>query len=214
MVFLEADAPFPDVSLADEDGLLAIGATLDSKRLLQAYNRGIFPWYNDGQPVLWWSPNPRMVLFLEDLKISKSLQQSIRNKNFNVTFNTAFEDVILHCSKIKRNKEDGTWITNGMIDAYTELHRLGHAVSVEVWQEDKLVGGLYGINLPDKKIFCGESMFSKVSDASKIALYFLVERLKQQEYHFVDCQIYTTHLASLGAKKISRQKFLNYLKQK
>jgi len=212
MVFLEADAPFPDVSFADEDGLLAIGATLDSNRLLEAYNRGIFPWYNEGQPVLWWSPDPRMLLFLKDFKASKSLLQSIRNKNFTVTFNTAFAEVISNCSKIKRKKEDGTWITDGMMDAYRKLHNLGHTLSVEVWQEEELVGGLYGVNLPDKKVFCGESMFSKVNNASKIALYFLVEKLKKDNYHFIDCQVYTKHLASLGAKKISRQKFLDYLK--
>ncbi len=212
MVFLEADAQFPDVSHADEDGLLAIGATLNSKRLLEAYNSGIFPWYNEGQPVLWWSPDPRMLLFLKDFKASKSLQQSIRNKKFKVTFNTAFAEVILNCSKIKRKKEDGTWITDGMMDAYSKLHDLGHAMSVEVWLEGELVGGLYGVNLPDKKVFCGESMFSKVNNASKTALYFLVEKLKKENYHFIDCQVYTEHLDSLGAREVDRKEFLQFLR--
>ncbi|PKP25444.1 MAG: leucyl/phenylalanyl-tRNA--protein transferase [Bacteroidetes bacterium HGW-Bacteroidetes-2] len=211
MVYLKKNSPFPDVSFADEDGLLAIGGALTSERLLLAYYSGIFPWFSEGQPVLWWSPNPRMVLFIENFKTSKSLLQSIRNKNFTVTFNLSFTEVIANCSKIQRPHQDGTWITNTMQKAYQELHRLGHAISVEVWQEDQLVGGLYGVDLPEKNFFCGESMFSKVSNASKIALYFLVEKLKKENYIGIDCQVYTNHLATLGAKEIDRKDFLKFL---
>lgn len=211
MVYLKKNSPFPNVSLADEDGLLAIGGTLTSERLLLAYYSGIFPWFSEGQPILWWSPNPRMVLFLENFHTSKSLLQSIKNKNFKVTFNTSFSEVIVNCSQMQRKNQDGTWITNEMQKAYLELHRLGHAISVEVWQEELLVGGLYGVDLPEKKLFCGESMFSKVSDASKIALYFLVEKLKNENYRCIDCQVFTNHLASLGAEEIDRNAFLKIL---
>jgi len=212
MVYLKKNNPFPDVSLADEDGLLAIGGTLTTKRLLLAYHSGIFPWFNEGQPILWWRPNPRMVLFLENFKVSNSLLQSIRNKNFKVTFNTSFSEVIVNCSQMQRKNQDGTWITNEMQKAYQELHRLGHAISVEVWQDELLVGGLYGVDLPVKKLFCGESMFSNVSDASKVALYFLVEKLKKENYRCIDCQVFTNYLASLGAREIGRNAFLKFLK--
>jgi leucyl/phenylalanyl-tRNA---protein transferase len=211
MIFLNENTPFPDVSLADEDGLLAFGGKLTTKRLLEAYNSGIFPWFSDGQPVLWWSPDPRMVLFLEQFKVSKSLRKSIKSGAFQVTFNTAFAKVIQECALAKRYDQEGTWITQKMINAYVELHKKGHAISIEIWQNEKLVGGLYGIDLPEKRIFCGESMFHKVNDASKVALYHLIENLKTKNYILIDCQVYTKHLNSLGAKQISRTEFIKLL---
>ncbi len=213
MILLKDNSPFPDVSLADEDGLLAIGGKLTTARLLDAYNSGIFPWYSEGQPVLWWSPDPRMVLFLDHFKVSKSLRKTIKSNVFQVTFNTAFAKVIQECALAKRNEQDGTWITREMIDAYVELHQKGHAVSVEVWQNEILVGGLYGIDLPGKKVFCGESMFHKVTDASKVALFYIVEYLKDNNYLFIDCQVYTKHLASLGACNISKNHFIKFLQK-
>lgn len=212
MIFLKDNSPFPDVSLADENGLLAIGGKLTTDRLLDAYHSGIFPWYSEGQPVLWWSPDPRMVLFLERFKVSKSLRKTIKSNVFQVTFNTAFDKVIQECALAKRNDQDGTWITPEMIDAYVELHLEGHAISVEVWQNETLVGGLYGIDLPEKKVFCGESMFHKVTDASKVALFSLVEKLKAEDYKLIDCQVYSKHLEMLGACLISRNQFLGHLK--
>lgn len=211
MIFLNENTPFPDVSLADEDGLLAVGGTLTTERLLKAYNSGIFPWYSEGQPVFWWSPDPRMVLFLSQFKVSKSLRKTIASGEFQVTFNTAFAEVIQECALAKRNNQEGTWITQEMIDAYFELHNKGHAVSVEVWQDNILVGGLYGIDLPEKGVFCGESMFHKVTDASKVAFYHLVEHLKIKNYKLVDCQVYTKHLESLGACLLPRDEFVKYL---
>lgn len=211
MIFLKDNSPFPDVSKADEEGLLAVGGKLTTKRLLEAYNSGIFPWFSDGQPVLWWSPNPRMVLFLDNLKVSKSLKKTIRSGYFKVTFNTAFAEVIQQCSNAYRKDQNGTWITQEMIDAYIKLHSKGYAFSVEVWQNEELVGGLYGINLPEQKIFCGESMFHKVSDASKVALVHLVEHLRTKDYTLIDCQMHTKHLESLGACLIPRDEFLRYL---
>ncbi len=202
---------FPNPNSTDEDGLLAVGGDLSTERLLLAYNSGIFPWFDESQPTLWWSPNPRMVLFLEDFKISKSLQKIIDRNIFKVTFNQAFSEVIANCAKIKRADQNGTWITNEMEEAYIKLHKLGYAISVEVWQNETLVGGLYGIDLKDKKVFCGESMFTKVSNASKIALFYLVEVLKTQDYTFIDCQVFTEHLSSLGATEIDRNKFLKLL---
>ncbi len=211
MKFIKDQDPFPELSHADEDGLLAIGGSLNPQRLLMAYQSGIFPWFSGNQPVLWWSPDPRMVLFLEDFKTSKSLRQKIKSNLFKVTFNTAFAEVIKECAQVKRTNETGTWITDGMQQAYIELHNIGHAKSIEVWENDILVGGLYGIDLPEKKIFCGESMFHKTNDASKIALNHLVKILKQKEYLLIDCQVYTAHLASLGAREISREKFISFL---
>lgn len=212
MYLLHQNSAFPTVHLANEDGLLAIGGDLSPKRLLLAYRNGIFPWFNAGQPLLWYSPNPRMVLFPDQLKVSKSMRQLLRKNRFNVTTNTAFDAVIRACSSIPRVGQEGSWITAGMIDAYTKLHQLGHAVSVEVWEEDTLVGGLYGIDLPEYKIFCGESMFSLVSNASKTAFIWWTQQLHEQGYRLIDCQMHTTHLASLGAKEISRVDFLKYLK--
>jgi len=210
MNYLSKSIWFPDPEEADEDGLLAVGGDLSVKRLMHAYRSGIFPWFEEGQPILWWSPNPRMVLFLERFKVSKSLQKTIDKKKFTITFNTCFSEVIKNCSQIKRDGQQGTWITSDMEKAYINLHQLGFATSVEVWLNEELVGGLYGIDLADKKIFCGESMFSKESDASKVAFYYLVEKLKTKNYQFIDCQMYTAHLESLGAEEVSRTVFLNY----
>ena len=202
---------FPNPEEADIEGLLAIGGDLSVKRLMHAYRSGIFPWFDDYQPILWWSPDPRMVLFLDDFKVSKSLKKTIQKKKFTITYNTCFIEVIKNCSQIKREGQQGTWITSQMEEAYIQLHKKNYAVSIEVWLEDKLVGGLYGIDLIDKKVFCGESMFSKKSDASKVGFYYLVEQLKAKNYLFIDCQMYTSHLERLGATEIPRKKFLKYL---
>lgn len=201
---------FPDVSTASDEGIVAIGGDLFWERLLLAYRSGIFPWYNR-KPILWWSPPMRMVLFPEEFRISKSLRKTIRNGTFEVTFNKAFGCVIENCAGVKRKHEMGTWINAEMQKAYKLLHQKGFAESVEVWQEDKLVGGLYGVNLKDRKIFCGESMFSLVSDASKVAFYHLVEYVKKEQYKLIDCQLYNDHLASLGAREILRREFMNIL---
>lgn len=212
MYLLNEHINFPEPSNADEDGLLAIGGDLSSERLILAYNKGIFPWYNEDEPLLWWSPNPRMVLFPKDLRISKSMKTILKRNQFQITFNKAFSDVIHHCANIKREGQPDTWITNDMTEAYIKLHEHGIATSVEVWCNHELVGGLYGIDLKDKKIFCGESMFSKVSNASKAAFITLVEHLKMLDYKLIDCQMHTKHLESLGAHEISREEFLEYLK--
>ncbi|WP_434084769.1 leucyl/phenylalanyl-tRNA--protein transferase [Leeuwenhoekiella parthenopeia] len=211
MVYITSDQPFPDYRHADEDGLLAVGADLSLSRLKDAYAKGIFPWYNDGQPVLWWSPDPRMVLFPEEVHVSKSMRNVFNQGHFKVTYNTCFTDVILNCKRVKRDGQHGTWITNQMVEAYIKLHEEGLAESVEVWQDAKLVGGLYGINLADKKVFCGESMFSHASNASKVALITLARKLQKLDYKLIDCQVYNEHLDSMGAREISREKFLEYL---
>jgi len=203
---------FPNLETATSDGLLAIGGDLSIERLLLAYNSGIFPWFEDGQPILWWSPNPRMILFLEKFKVSKSLRKTLNSKKFKITFNQDFSQVISYCANVPRNGQAGTWITSEMQAAYINLHKLGHAVSVEVWEDNQLVGGLYGIDLPNKKVFCGESMFSLVNDASKVAFYDLVEYLKTKNYKLVDCQVYNPHLESLGAEELNRELFLELLK--
>jgi leucyl/phenylalanyl-tRNA--protein transferase len=202
---------FPDPSEADEEGLLAIGGDLSSDRLLLAYQSGIFPWYDEQQPILWWSPDPRMVLFPSKFTVSKSLSKTIKNTKFKITFNTSFSEVIKNCSTIKREGQGGTWITQEMEEAYVELHKLGHAQSVEVWNQDALVGGLYGIDLPKQKIFCGESMFSTQTDASKVGFYYLVKHLQQKNYKLIDCQMHTDHLESLGAEEITRELFIQHL---
>jgi len=207
MYFLSQKIEFPDVSEASIDGLLAIGGDLSSERLLYAYSNGIFPWFEDIEPILWWSPDPRFVLFPKDLKVSKSMKQLLKKNLFKVTENKAFKDVIENCALTKREGQQGTWITDEMIDAYIELNKLGHAKSVEVWQNEELVGGLYGITLKDN-VFCGESMFAKVSNASKVGFIALVQN---SNYKLIDCQLHTTHLESLGAKHIPRQEFLRYL---
>ncbi len=203
---------FPALSDADSDGLLAIGGDLSTDRLLTAYRLGIFPWYNEGQPILWFSPDPRMILFPSELKIHKSMLQVIRKNLFRVTFNSNFKEVIKNCANTIRHNQEGTWITSDMQEAYVKLHEEGFALSVEVWQKEELVGGLYGIWLDEKKIFCGESMFSKVSNASKFGFIKLVEFLKQKKVKLIDCQIYTEHLASIGAREIPRKEFIKYLK--
>lgn len=203
---------FPPVENANPDGLLAIGGDLSVNRLLDAYNHGIFPWYDTSEPILWWSPDPRMVLFPEDLKVSKSMKQMLKKEVFQVTFNQDFAAVIEQCALIKRNGQNGTWITQEIKEAYLKLHHLGVVQSVEVWQNNELVGGLYGIYLKEKKMFCGESMFAKVSNASKYGFITYVRKLKAEGVCLIDCQIFTPHLASLGAAEISRKEFLNYLK--
>lgn len=211
MKFLRPNENFPPVDTATKDGILAIGGDLSVERLLLAYNNGIFPWYEKYEPIIWWSPDPRMVLFPEKLKVSRSMQRLFRKKAFDVTFNQAFESVIKNCANIKRKGQGGTWITGEIIDAYTNLHKLGIAHSVEVWQAGELVGGVYGILLQEKKMFCGESMFSKVSNASKYGFITLIERLKAIDVKLLDCQVHTNHLQSLGAEEIPRKEFLRYL---
>lgn len=199
---------FPPVEQANQHGILAIGGDLSVERLQLAYKSGIFPWYSDGEPIIWYSPDPRMVLFPEKLKISKSMGLILKKNIFKVTFNEAFEEVIFNCKYINREAqgEYGTWITDEMKEAYVELHNKGIARSVEVWQEDELVGGLYGVETG--AVFCGESMFSKVSNASKVALIHLVQTGK---YKLIDCQVYNPHLASLGAEEISRKDFIKII---
>ena len=209
MFLLDEDLWFPPVEYASEEGILAIGGDLSVERLLLAYRSGIFPWFNEGEPIVWYSPDPRMVLFPEKLKVSKSMKQLIKSDKFTVTFNKDFEGVIANSKDIYREGQGGTWITKEMQQAYINFHKEGYAKSVEVWQDDELVGGLYGIDLGS--VFCGESMFSKVSNTSKLAFIMLVESLKRQQYKLVDCQVYTDHLASLGAEEIPRSEFLKYL---
>ncbi|MEZ4779804.1 MAG: leucyl/phenylalanyl-tRNA--protein transferase [Flavobacteriaceae bacterium] len=211
MVYLTKQLWFPPVSEASTEGLLAVGGDLSVERLLLAYQSGIFPWYETDQPLLWWSPDPRMVLFPEKLKVSRSLKKVITSEVFTVTFNECFREVIEQCAKIKRKGQRGTWITSEMISAYYNLHTLGIAKSVEVWKEGNLVGGLYGIDLPQKKVFCGESMFSNESNASKVGFYYWVEKLLSEKYKIIDCQIFTNHLHSLGAEEISRKDFMKFL---
>ena len=183
---------------------------MSPERLVLAYTNGIFPWFEDGDPILWWSPNPRMVLFFEDLVVSKSMRNILNRNTFKVTFNQDFREVISNCQKIKREGQDGTWITNEMIEAYCRLNEMGIAKSVEVWQNGELVGGLYGVDL--ETIFCGESMFSKVANASKVAFIQLSRHLKANNYKLLDCQIYNPHLESLGCSEITRDQFIEILK--
>lgn len=209
-IFLLSDELiFPNPRLADPHGLLAVGGDLSTERLLLAYENGIFPWYSEDQPILWFSPDPRLVLFPDKFSASKSLAKTIRKKLYDVRFDTNFEDVIVECSKIERKDQDGTWITDDMIDAYTRLHKEGYAHSVETYYEGDLVGGLYGVSLGGA--FFGESMFHKMADASKVALYHLVQRLKEWDFDFIDSQVVTEHLKSLGAEEISRNRYLDIL---
>lgn len=209
MYYLSKDLFFPPVSEANADGILAIGGDLSPERLQLAYKSGIFPWFEEEEPIMWWSPNPRMVLFLDELIVSKSMRNILNRNIFKVTFNQNFRDVISHCQNIKRDGQNGTWITNDMIEAYCKLNELGIAKSVEVWQEDKLVGGLYGVDLGH--VFCGESMFSTVSNASKVAFIALVNQLKVANYNLLDCQVYNPHLESLGCREIDREEFMSIL---
>jgi leucyl/phenylalanyl-tRNA---protein transferase len=198
---------FPDPKLAEPDGLLAVGGNLSTGRLLLAYHHGIFPWYSDDTPILWYSPHERFVLYPEELKVSKTMRQLLRSGKFTVTIDTCFDKVIEACSSIKRKGEPGTWITAEMQVAYIELHKLGYAHSVEVWQHNELVGGLYGVETGN--VFCGESMFSGVNNASKSALIYLCQT---GLYRLIDCQVYTGHLASLGARLISRESYMKVVK--
>ena len=200
---------FPSPEQASAEGIVAVGGDLQPERVLLAYRKGIFPWFESDDFLLWWSPDPRMVLFPDQLKISKSMRTVLRKKRFEVTFNKAFDQVVEACAKVKRFGQNGTWITPGLMEVYSTLHTQGHAHSVEVWEEGSLVGGLYGIDLGT--VFCGESMFSKSSNASKVALIFLVKELKKNKYELIDCQVPTQHLASMGAEPISRTKFLTFL---
>ena len=203
---------FPPINSANPDGVLAVGGDLLPERVILAYKSGIFPWYNAGEPLVGWSPNPRMVLFLDELVVSKSMRKTINKNVFEITFNQDFRGVISHCQKIKRDGQRGTWITNDMIEAYCKLNEMGVAKSVEVWKNKELVGGLYGIDLGN--IFCGESMFSKVSNASKIAFIALVNQLKMDNYLLLDCQVYNEHLVSLGCREIERDAFSKILNTK
>lgn len=202
---------FPPVETASPEGILAFGGDLSPERLLLAYQSGIFPWFEADEPILWWSPNPRMVLFLDELKVSKSMRNILNRAIFKVTFNQDFRAVISNCQNVKRDGQNGTWITNEMIEAYCKLHELGIAKSVEVWKDDKLVGGLYGIDLGH--VFCGESMFSLVSNASKVAFIGLVNQLKSEKYQILDCQVYNEHLESLGCREINRDDFIKIIKR-
>ena len=207
---IEKELYFPPVNLAEPDGLLAIGGDLSPERLLFAYKQGIFPWY-EGEYILWWSPDPRFVLFPGELKISKSMMALLKKNAFDFSINKAFEKVIHHCKNIKRPGQRGTWITDEVEMAYIRMHELGYAVSAETWKNGMLVGGAYGLKLG--KIFFGESMFSNINNASKYAFIQLVQNLKQDGVELIDCQVYTEHLESLGAKMISRKEFTSAVKE-
>ena len=207
MIFrLNDDLVFPPTELAEDDGLLAVGGDLSVARLLLAYQSGIFPWYSDETPVLWYAPHERFVLYPDELKISKSMRKILASGCFSVTYNTCFADVITACAQMDRTDQDGTWITSDMRAAYIALHLAGHAHSVEVWQKGELVGGAYGV--ATGKVFCGESMFSKVSNASKVALITLCQN---GNYKLIDCQVHTDHLESMGARMIDREEYMRIL---
>ena len=208
---LNKDIVFPHPSLADENGLLAVGGDLSPERIITAYANGIFPWYNKDEPILWWSPNPRCVLFPENFKVSKSLRLLIKKNIFEVRFDTDFKNVITKCAKVHQKNESETWITREMKKAYIMMHNLGFAHSVEVYLNEKLVGGLYGIAIG--KVFYGESMFHTMSNASKVAFYYLIERLKQWHFDIIDNQTTTEHLLKLGSEEIDRNKFLSIIKK-
>ncbi|MDD3813589.1 MAG: leucyl/phenylalanyl-tRNA--protein transferase [Desulfocapsaceae bacterium] len=207
---LSKEIIFPQPTLADKNGLLAIGGDLQPDRLVAAYRSGIFPWFSSGDPLLWWFIDPRLVIFLNEFKISRRLAREIKQGRFKVTFDRAFARVIASCAQIRREQGEGTWISEEMEDAYCRLHELGYAHSVECWQGDILAGGLYGIALD--RIFFGESMFTRVSNGSKVALAALVSRLKEMNFHLIDCQMTTRHLLSFGAREISGTEFLAQLK--
>ena len=202
---------FPPIEEAEDDGLLAVGGDLTKERLLGAYRRGIFPWYEVGQPILWWSPDPRLVLFPDELKISRSLRKVLRKEQFEIRFDTAFQEVIKSCADVRTKQGEGTWIIPEMQQAYTELHQEGFAHSVESWLDGKLVGGLYGISMG--QCFFGESMFSTMNDSSKVALVALADFSQRVGIKLIDCQMTTPHLLSLGAREIKRAVFLKLLKK-
>lgn len=206
---ISEDTPLPPAEDADARGLVAVGGDLRAERLLDAYQRGIFPWYEEGLPILWHSPDPRMVLFVDELEVGRSLRKRLRKNEYEVRFDTAFDTVIRRCAATSRPGQDGTWITSEMIDAYCELHRLGYAHSVETYREGELVGGLYGVNVGG--VFCGESMFAAAPDASKVAFVWAVRQLERWGVELVDCQVYTDHLARFGAYEIRRRDFLKLL---
>ncbi|MDO9282672.1 MAG: leucyl/phenylalanyl-tRNA--protein transferase [Methylotenera sp.] len=208
---IDGNCQFPPLSaaLTEPNGLIAVGGDLSVSRLLNAYQHGIFPWFSEGEPILWWSPDPRMVLLPSELKISNSLKKTLKNKKFELRFNTSFREVITACSKTPRGEQPGTWITQDIIDAYCALHVAGYAVSAESWQNGQLVGGCYGVKIGN--MFYGESMFHLVTDASKVAFVSLVEYLKAQGVGMIDCQMKTVHLASFGAHEISRDDFIQQL---
>ncbi len=207
MIWLGEEISFPPYELATKDGVLAFGGDLSIERLVYAYKHGIFPWFNEGEPIVWYSPWQRMVLFPDEVKVSKSMKQVLKKDNFKITENKAFKDVIFNCRHIDRNDQFGTWITDDMEDAYISLHDKGYAKSIEVWIDDELAAGLYGIDLGNG-VFCGESMFSKVSNMSKVAFIHLAQN---GGYKLIDCQVYNEHLASLGAREIDRSEFLKWL---
>lgn len=208
---LSDEIVFPSPDLAGEDGLLAVGGDLSEERLILAYSLGIFPWYSDGMPILWWSPDPRLVLMPAEMRVTRSLRQTIRRHKYRVTFDTAFEEVVRNCASVPRRDGRGTWITDEMVEAYSRLHKGGFAHSVESWYGDELAGGLYGVSLG--AAFFGESMFAKRGDASKVALFGLVARLRHIETAFIDCQVVTAHLVSLGARQIPRTEFARMLER-
>ncbi len=207
---LSEEIIFPPPEYAEKDGLLAVGGDLSDSRLLMAYSMGIFPWYSEHSPILWWSPDPRLILKPEELRVSRSLKQVIRKGFYKVTMDMAFDKVIRSCAEIRRRKDGGTWITNEMMEAYTRLHRSGLAHSVESWHEDELAGGLYGVVLGG--VFFGESMFSRKSNASKVAFVKLVEQLIQWNFQLIDCQVTTKHLMNFGAREIPRNEFMDILR--
>ena len=207
MFWLSDKIEFPDYKFTSKEGIIALGGDLSEKRLKHAYKNGIFPWFSEDDPIVWYCPYERMVLFPEDLKVSKSMRKIINKNDFTITENKAFEEVIFNCKSICRNDGFGTWITDDMEKAYINLFNKGIAKSIEVWYDKELVGGLYGIEI--NGIFCGESMFSKISNTSKLAFIYLV---KNKDYKLIDCQVYNSHLSSLGAKEISRDSFLEILK--
>ena len=206
---LHREIEFPPVEFAEPDGLLAVGGDLSPERILAAYRLGIFPWYGEESPILWWSPDPRLVLLPEELKVSRSLERTLRRGTFEVTFDTAFDRVIASCAEVHRDGDGGTWIVDGIIEAYRELHRLGHARSVESWADGELAGGLYGLSLG--RAFFGESMFTRRTDASKAAFVHLVRKLAHEGCLLVDCQVTTGHLMSFGAREMPREEFLRRL---
>jgi leucyl/phenylalanyl-tRNA--protein transferase len=210
--WLDPESPFPplETALARPNGLLAVGGDLSPSRLIDAYRRGIFPWFNEGEPILWWSPDPRMVLFPQELKISRSLRKTLKRGNYEIRADSAFKQVMEACAA-PRGDQAGTWIHAEMIAAYEKLHEMGMAHSMETWIEGELVGGLYGVG--QGKMFFGESMFFRASDASKIAFVHLVTQLQRWGFEMIDCQMKTEHLASLGAREISRKEFRQKLKE-
>ncbi|MCB0853032.1 MAG: leucyl/phenylalanyl-tRNA--protein transferase [Bacteroidetes bacterium] len=208
---LDQELIFPPADLADPNGIIAVGGDLSPERLILAYESGIFPWFSERDPIIWWSPDPRCVLFPQNLKVSKSMRQVMRKDKFSITYDHAFRVVIAACRKAPRPGQNGTWITPDMLEAYDVLHRKGYAHSVEVWENEELVGGLYGVSLG--KCFFGESMFARVSNASKVGFITLVRDLIEKGFELIDCQVYTEHLVSLGAEEISRRDFLKKLQK-